>query len=76
MRSDTLSISHVAFAFRACLLLSMAISIVITEEGPQDSLGKGKDIQACGNIVHLFLIIWTVETFAMEEGEKEGLTLG
>lgn len=76
MWSDTLSISHVAFAFRTCLLQSMAISIVSTEEGPQDSLGKGKDIKACRNMVRLFLIIWTVETFAMEEGEKEGLTLG
>ncbi len=54
----------------------MAISIVITEEGHQDSIGKGKVILAGGNIVNLFLIIWTVEFFAMEKGENEGLTLG
>lgn len=68
--SDTLSISYVAFAFQTCLLQSMAISTVIAEEGFQDHLGKGKDIQAGGNIVHLFLTIWTVEHFAMEKGEK------
>ncbi len=56
--------------FQACLLQSMAISIVITEEGHQDSIGKGKVILAVGNIVNLFLIIWTVEFFAMEKGEK------
>ncbi len=65
-----------AFAFQACLLQFMAISIVITEEGPQDSIGKGKVILAGGNIVNLFLIIWTVSFFAMEKGENEGLTLG